>query len=131
MASAQKIPTLIAARPGLLRNSLLTFLHGLPLVEILGPVDSPADALLALRTGLPQVLIVDADLLAGGLVELLRQVRLDCPGITSIALVNTVAQQRQLLKVGAGHALLKGFLDNRLEQAVLGYMPPARTQDEQ
>lgn len=118
-ASDEPFLTLLVARPGHMRNSLLAFLRAIPGVEVVAVVDHPATALEAARQYRPSVLIGDADLSEESLLELLHQLHAELPVLNSVVLVNSLQQQRSFLAAGADDALLKGCLDERLRAAVL------------
>lgn len=116
----RRVLVLIAAKPGLLRDSLLAFLRATLRIEIVAQVDEPGATLEAVRCHQPHTLVVDADLTQDALLALIRQLRAEQPSLNCVVLVNGLGQQRTFLAAGVDHALLKGFLDDRLNRAVLG-----------
>ena len=117
--SHEQMSILIASRPGLMCDSLLTFLRATPRVEVVAVVDHPAVALEAARRHSPHTLVVDADLSEEALLAVIQQLSAELPALNSVVLVDSLRQQRAFLAAGAGHALLKGCLDGRLRAAVL------------
>lgn len=111
---------LIAVRPGLMRDALLTFLRAMRGVEVIALLDKPATALEAAHRCRPHTLVVDSDLSEEALLVVVQQLRAELPALNSVILVNSLRQQRAFLAAGANHALLKGCLDERLQTAVLG-----------
>lgn len=127
--SHEPIWTLVAARPGLMRDSLVTFLRATPGVEVLDLVDDPAAALEAAGRHRLDALVMDADLSEEALLAVVQQLNTELPALNSVVLVDSVRQQRVFLAAGAHHALLKGCLDERLRAAVCGGVAPVN--DEQ
>lgn len=117
--SSATIRAILIARPGILRNSLLAFLRAMPQVEIAALAEHPDPAFAILREHQPEVTIVDVDIAEDQVCALVRQVRAEQPPIKFIALVASLRQQALMLRVGAHYALLKGFLDDDLRQAIL------------
>jgi DNA-binding NarL/FixJ family response regulator len=123
MARGKPISTMVVAKPGLMRNSLLAFLRGIPGVDVVALVDNTTTALQMVRTLQPTVLLVDTNLAEDGVLGMVKQLKIELPGLRSIVLSESVQQQRQSLLAGASHALVKGFLDDRLREAVLNMYP--------
>lgn len=117
--SDAQVPTLIAARPGLMRDSLLAFLRATRRIKVVAVVDDPAAALEATCHHQPHSLVVDADLSEEAVLAVVGQLSAELPALNIVALVHGFRQQRAFLAAGAGHALLKGHLDQRLWTAVL------------
>ena len=115
----KRVSTLVVAKPGLMRNSLLAFLRATPGVDIVALVDNATTALRMARTLRPAVLLVDTNLAENGVLGMVRELRAEQPAVRSIALSESIQEQQQLLQAGASHALIKGFLDERLRQAIL------------
>jgi two-component system response regulator DevR len=111
---------LVAAKPGLMRNSLLAFLRATPGVDIVAVEGKTAAALLLARSLRPNVFLVDTNLVDEGALEIVRQLKAEQPGLRCIVLSDNLLQQQQSLQAGASQALIKGFLDDRLREAVLG-----------
>lgn len=119
------VPTLVAARPGVMRNSLLAFLRTSPLVQVIAIADDTATLLNHLRREPFATLVLDADLCDRFLlVYLLRQLHSEYPLLNCVVLVNNLRQQHLAREAGASTALLKGFLDERLRTAVLNESEP-------
>jgi DNA-binding NarL/FixJ family response regulator len=118
MGNKNRISTLIVAKPGLMRNSLLAFLRATPGVDVVALVDSTAGGLHLARLLRPEVVVVDTDLAEDGVLAMVQQLRTEQPRLRSIVLVENLLQQQQSLQAGAKHALVKGFLDERLREAV-------------
>jgi DNA-binding NarL/FixJ family response regulator len=119
MSRNRQVSTLVVAKPGLMRNSLLAFLRATPGVDVVALVDSTTAALLLARNLFPDVVLVDTNLSEDGVLSMVRQLQLERPHLRSIVLAESVHQQQQALLAGASQALVKGFLGERLRDAVL------------
>ena len=113
----------VAAVPaGILRSALLTYLRSIPGVEVGVAVACSDEILPLLQQRQPQSIILDADL-TGDFMAVLKRLQGFYPQINLIALVNSPQQQLAALAAGATYALLKGFLDESLRQAILQGAP--------
>jgi DNA-binding NarL/FixJ family response regulator len=119
MTDVYRVSTVVVAKPGLMRNSLLAFLRATPGVDIVALVDNTATALQIARRLQPTVLLVDTDLAENGVLGIVCQLHAEQPALRSIVLSGNIQEQQRLLQAGASQALLKGFLDERLRQAIL------------
>jgi len=122
----RRITCLIAAPPGLMRNALMAFLRSISRVEIVAVADDRATALTLAREHCPHVLIADASLSEAEAIKLVRQLTEEQPELNCIALTDALRQQQSFLSAGARYALLKGFLDARLKDAVLSVTESGR-----
>jgi DNA-binding NarL/FixJ family response regulator len=113
---------MIVARPSLMRNSLLAFLRAMPQVDIIALADDAVTALQTAQLRQPEVVVVDMDLEDGAL-DLIRQLHHEPPSPRSVVLVNNFYQQKRFLEAGASIALLKGFLEEQLQKALLNEAP--------
>ena len=118
MSISQPVHTLVVARPGLMRNALIAYLRAMPGVEVDVIADLPSAGALGVPRNHLDTLIIDAAAPAD-LMGLLRQLNAERPDLHCIVLADSLAQEKAALAAGAGAALLKGFLDERLGQAVL------------
>ncbi len=119
MQLEEKTLIVVAAKPGVMRNSLLSYLRTIPNAQVIAVVGSALIALDTIREWQPSLVVVDSDLTEWEMETLLRQLQGELPHIKSIALVESIRQQQVCLAAGANVALLKGFLDEQLRQAVL------------
>lgn len=110
---------MIAAKPGIMRNSLQSYLRTIPNLHDIALADDATSAMQMVCAQNPRVLIVDADLSEAELLGLVQQARHEKPQLRIVALVDNMRQRDLCLSAGANHALLKGFLDDQLRQAVL------------
>lgn len=109
---------LVAARPGPMRNALLSFLMAIPNVQIAGLADGADTVKEKLSHCAVDALIVDADLGEALLLELLRECQTQPTILRCVFLVENRRQQAAFQAAGASHTLLKGFLDDRLRQII-------------
>ena len=109
---------MIVARPSLMRNSLLAFLRGMPQADIIALADDAVTALQKAQLHQPEVVVVDMDLEDGAL-DLIRNLHHEPSSPRSVALANNFYQQKRFLEAGASVALLKGSLEEQLQNAVL------------
>ncbi len=118
METIKTVRVLIAAKPGIMRNSLLSYLRTISDVQIVGLADEIETALESIRQDKPQLVIIDSDLSEEHVIGLVKQINAEPFTPQTIVLVNSLLQKERCLRAGAHHALLKGFLDKQLEQAV-------------
>jgi DNA-binding NarL/FixJ family response regulator len=116
---------LIAARPGIMRNSLLAYIRAIPRVRAIEVADDADSALRTIQASPPKLVIVDADLNERDMLLLVRWVCAEQPKTKLILLVESIRQQDKSLALGAHFALLKGFLDKPLRDAVVQAMGEA------
>ncbi|MBI5033192.1 MAG: response regulator transcription factor [Chloroflexi bacterium] len=118
METTKTIRVFIAAKPGIMRNSLLSYLRAITNLQIVGLADQVDSALQCMREHKPQLVIIDSDLSEDRVIGLVEQINAEPPAPQIIVLVDSLRQREHCLKAGAQHALLKGFLDKQLELAV-------------
>ncbi len=110
---------MIAAKPGIMRNSLQSYLRTIPNLHDITLADDAIAAFQLVCATSPSVMIVDADLSESEMLGLVYQARKEKPQMQIVALVDSMRQRELCLSAGANHALLKGFLDEQLRRAVL------------
>ena len=103
-----KIPTIIAARPGVTRQALQTMLALVPEIEIVGIAGGGLSALNLARTFPPTLLIMDAGLPEDEIVALLRCAKQELCQARCLVLTETSRQQQVVLAAGADAVLLRG-----------------------
>lgn len=118
-APRRGIQVLVAARPDSMRKALLSFLMAIPGVQIAALADDAGTAEVWLHDSNADTLIIDANLGAPVVLGLLRCARAEKAELNCIVLADNRAQQRIFSDAGAGHVLLKGFLDDRLRQLLV------------
>ncbi len=109
----------IAAKPGIMRNSLLSYLRALLGVSTILLADDANLAEQMIREHQPELVVVDADLSENEMLRVIQFAHAQARANKTIALVTSLPQQQLCLAQGATHALLKGFLDKQLRDAVL------------
>lgn len=111
--------TVLVVAPGLLKISLTAYLHMLPEVELL-PVEVTCDQ--AYRAAVeyqPDVMVMDLNLADPAMVDQLHQIRAQFPNMNCILLTDGISQRDLALSHGAWRALIKGLINNQLEEAIL------------
>lgn len=120
---SQQIATLIASKPGIMRNSLLSYLRSLARIEPIFIADDGVAAGQIAGTHALDLVIVDADLDESQVVAFVQRIVRVQVAIKLIVLVESVHQQQLFLHHGAHHALLKGLLNEQLRAAILSEQP--------
>ena len=119
------VRVIIAGKPGIMRNSLLSYLRTITQVQIVALADDADTALALIRQNQPQWVVLDADLSEERITKLVCQIHTEQPATKIIVLVESMRQQEHCLQLGVQHALLKGFLDEQLDRAVLSEIQDA------
>lgn len=119
MENTKTVRVMIAAKPGIMRNSLLSYLRTIANVQIVALADSAEAALRIINEIQPQLVVVDSDLSEERVLSLIQKINDRQPKLKMIVLVDSIRQQERCLKLGVQHVLLKGFLDEQLCSAVL------------
>jgi DNA-binding NarL/FixJ family response regulator len=114
------ITVIVVARPGLMRDSLVSFLEAIPEVDAVQVTEHPFALLDQVHRDAPNTIIVDANLGQGQVVALLRRLRVADAKTRCIVLSDHVWQHDPFLSAGADAVLVKGFLGEPLRRAVLG-----------
>ncbi|MBI5304392.1 MAG: response regulator transcription factor [Chloroflexi bacterium] len=118
-STKQPAIVLVAAKPGIMRNSLQSYLRTIPHIHDIVLADDALAAFHVICSHKLTLVIVDADLSESEMLGLVYQARTEKPHIQIVALVENMRQRQLCLSAGANHALLKGFLDEQLRQAIL------------
>jgi DNA-binding NarL/FixJ family response regulator len=117
------LTVLVVARPGLMRDSLVTFLTAMPEVRVVGASDN-APALLDMILADPaDAIVVDVNLGQDAVLALLDGLRALPTPVRCIVLSDDPWQHESFLSAGADVVLVKGFLGDLLRRAVLGGSP--------
>ncbi|CAG0946867.1 hypothetical protein ANRL1_03373 [Anaerolineae bacterium] len=116
---SQQIATLIASKPGIMRNSLVSYLRSMARIEPIFVADDSAAAWQIAGTHALDLVIVDADWDESRVVAFVQRIVQVQVSIKLIVLVESVQQQQLFLRHGAHHALLKGLLNEQLRAAIL------------
>ncbi len=113
------IHILVAAHSRLMRTSLITFLRTIPAACVIDMVETTLRVREVTREQMPHVLILDVDLSENDCLDLVRDLSMQKSTLRTIVLSDTLPQQKLFAEAGASYTLLKGFLDQRLRDAVL------------
>ena len=119
METQNLVRVMVAGKPGIMRNSLLSYLRTIPKIQIVALADDTESAFRMIQENRPHFIVIDSDLSENRVMELVKQIGNSQPLAKIIILVESVPQQQRCLKLGAHYALLKGFLDDQLYRAVL------------
>jgi len=119
----QSTVVMIAAKPGIMRNSLQAYLRTLNVVQDILLADDAIDAFRMVCAHDLGLMIVDADLSESEMLGLVRQTHVEKPAMRIVALVTSLRQRQMCLTAGADYGLLKGFLDEHLGQIVMSTLP--------
>jgi len=109
-----------------MRNSLVSYLRVIPHTDILSLADDTPTALVLARSQQPDVLVADVNLSEADVLALVQQLRNEQPKLNCVVLADNVQQKQVFLGAGANCVLLKGFLDDRLRDALLTSLPRGR-----
>ena len=120
---------LIAARPGIMRNSLVSYLRGIPGIHAIFPVDDAITALQVARDSKPKFAVLDSDLSEDAVLRLIEKIHNEQPETVSIVLVESIRQKELCTSRGAAHVLLKGLLDEHLREVVLSELRTTQSRE--
>lgn len=114
-----KLRILLAARPGPMRDALLSFLRSQPDLCIIAMTNDISTALDLAHQQIPDLVMVDTDFPGDSWLDLLENLPKEQPQTRYLVLAETLEQQQVALKAGASHAMLKGMPGEWLKQAIL------------
>lgn len=108
------VRTVIAARPGLMRDSLQSLLRAMSQVRIVALTDAleMVDNLVEERR--VDFVVLDADLAPDKAAELARRIKRDHARVVCLVLAATPEQEHALQAQGAPHVVIKNYLDENL-----------------
>lgn len=113
-----KIPTVIAARPGVIREALQAALVLLPRLEVAGVAGGGLSTLHLVHKQQPALVIIDSGLPEDEILALLRQVKQDLPHVRCLVVAETHRQQQTLLASGADAVMLRSEPTEGLVEAL-------------
>ena len=116
------MPVLVVAKPGPLRDSLVTLLKALPSVGSVEQAHTAATALQMVEAKLPALVLVDSNLPGGEAWTVLGQLKARRPAIRCVVLSETMQHYRQAEAAGANRALLTGIPAPKLSVALEGLL---------
>ena len=117
-ANTAKLQTVIAVRPGAIRQALHATLALFCQLEIAGVAGGGLSTLRLIRQVKPALLIVDSGLLEDEIAALLQQIKQEQPQIRCLALAETHDQKQTLLALGADMVMLHSEPTERLVEAL-------------
>jgi len=104
------ISTLVAARPGRVRDGLQALLAAIPQIEMIGQADDGASALKSVVEHRPALVLLDTNLPGNEAWVVLRQIKAQWPQARCLIMSDSGQQRRAAKAAGADGMLLKGFL---------------------
>ncbi|MGC9395917.1 MAG: response regulator [Anaerolineae bacterium] len=113
---------LVVAKPGPLRDSLVTLLQSLPQVAAVEQAHTAATALQMVEAKSPALVLVDSNLPGEEAWTILTQLKARRPAIRCVVLSETVQHYRQAEAAGANRALLNGIPAPKLSVALEGLL---------
>lgn len=116
--ATEKIPTIIAARPGVMRQALQATLASVSQIEITGVAGGGLSALNLARRLPPALLIIDSGLPEDEILALLCSIKQDLPQTRCLVLTETTRQQQVVLAAGADAVLLRGEPGERFREVL-------------
>ena len=109
-----KIQTVLAARPGAIREALKSTLALFPRLEISGMANGGLSALALVRQQKPALIIVDPGLLEDEIAVLVQKIKQEQPQIRCLLLAETTRQQNLFLALDADAVILRSDTTERL-----------------
>lgn len=113
-----KIQTVIAARPGAIREALKSILALFPRLEISGVADGGLSALNLVRQQKPALIVIDSGLLEDEIAALLQKIKQEQPQLRCLLLAETTRQRRVFLALNADAVILRSDTTERLALAL-------------
>lgn len=101
--------TIVAAKPGRLRDSLLLLLATVPQVAEVDQVDDTPSLIHHIRQRPPDLILMDMDLDHNGSLETLHALKAEAPLIPCLVIISNARQLRMARNAGADGMLLRGF----------------------
>ena len=116
------MPVLVVAKPGPLRDSLVTLLQSLPQVSTVEQTHTASAALRMVEAKSPRLVLVDSNLPGEEAWTVLNQLKTRRPAVRCVVLSETVQHCRQAEAAGASQALLSGIPAPKLSVALEGLL---------
>jgi len=117
-AKPTKIRTVIAARPGVICESLRAALASLPQFEVCGVANGGLSTMRLARNCKPALLVIDASLLQDEIVMLLGNLKAQQPEIRYLVVTKTHRQKQILEDLGADTVILRSDPTDRLVESL-------------
>lgn len=115
----RKTRLLLAARAGLWRNALESFLKAMPELEVHAEVENLGEMEMFLDQHPTETLLLEAALCGDCLTQTLASLFHLRPDLNLIVITDTSAQYRAAETAGAGRILMKSMLHQQLEKALV------------
>ncbi len=117
-----RMPVLVVAKPGPLRDSLVALLRSLPQVSTVEQAHTAPAALKTIETQQPALVVVNANLSGGETWNMLNQIKARFPHTRCVVLSDTVQHYQLAEAVGIGQVLLTGVLAAKLSLTFEGLL---------
>ena len=117
-----RMPVLVVAKPGPLRDSLVALLKSLPQVSTVEQANTATAALRTIEVKRPALVVVDSNLPGGDAWNMLNQIKARCPHTQCVVLSDTVQHYRQAEAAGASRVLLTGIPATKLSMTLEGLL---------
>jgi DNA-binding NarL/FixJ family response regulator len=108
-STGSKIPVLLSAEPGLLRDSINTILESFRFISIVGATTDAHDCLDLVQQYHPKILLLVCSLNERRWVEILPEVQNLFPEIKCVAITDTFTTSRLAQELGADEIIFAGF----------------------
>jgi two-component system nitrate/nitrite response regulator NarL len=112
------VSTLIAARPGRMRDCLHALLKAVSHIQVIGCADDGASALKLVIEHEPNLVLLDTNLSEAQVYSVLEQIKATRSQTRCIVLADSIQQQRTAAAAGADAALIKGFRAAKLVEVI-------------
>jgi DNA-binding NarL/FixJ family response regulator len=113
-----RIPVLISAEPGFLRDSLNTILQSFHFISIVGRGEAESDSLSEMGQFQPEIVLIDCSTKHTQWIELLNTIHVSYPKIICLAICDTFSTSRLALENGADEAIINGFTSQDLRYSI-------------
>ncbi|MCB0167953.1 MAG: response regulator transcription factor [Anaerolineae bacterium] len=117
-ANVAKIQTVVAARPGAIRQALRSVLALCSQLEISGVANGGLSALSLVRQLKPALIVIDSGLLEDEIAVLLEQIKQEQPQIRCLVFADTTRQQAAFLTLGCDAVILRSEPTDRMVAAL-------------
>ena len=112
------VSTLIAARPGRMRDCLHALLEAVSQIKVIGRADDGASTLKLVTEHEPNLVLLDTNLTEAQVYSVLEQIKATRSQTRCIVLADSVQQQQMAAAAGADAALIKGFRADKLVEVI-------------
>jgi DNA-binding NarL/FixJ family response regulator len=113
-----EMSTLIAAKPGRMRDCLHALLEVVSQVKVIGRADDAASALRLVAEHEPDLVLLDINLTEVQVYPVLEQIKATRSQTRCIVLADNVQQRQMAAAAGADAALIKGYRADKLVEVI-------------